>query len=171
MNYHFNLIFFRRFRADKKAKNKSDWPLAQKVYASLLMFFLLKVRLSAHPLEEADNYNLSRNRVEIFPWSLAEWKNTTPLTNWVLQIVLLPYGITLFSNVFHIRQRKREFYYLMELHYSQTQEEHRNKTHRFYYLMELHYSQTQNRPTRSTPPFYYLMELHYSQTSNKMCPL
>ena len=35
---------------------------------------------------------------------------------------------------------------------------------RFYYLMELHYSQTEN--TRSTVwnLFYYLMELHYSQT-------
>ena len=42
---------------------------------------------------------------------------------------------------------------------------------RFYYLMDLHYSQTQEiLQTRSTL-FYYLMDLHYSQTSNKLRPL
>ena len=35
--------------------------------------------------------------------------------------VLLPYGFTLFSNIPHILDQLSTFYYLMDLHYSQTQ--------------------------------------------------
>ena len=39
----------------------------------------------------------------------------------------------------------------------------------FYYLMKLHYSQTNYAILLSFLSFYYLMKLHYSQTSNKLC--
>ena len=42
---------------------------------------------------------------------------------------------------------------------------------RFYYLMDLHYSQTERYIGYDCPLFYYLMDLHYSQTSNKLRPL
>ena len=35
----------------------------------------------------------------------------------------------------------------------------------FYYLMNLHYSQTRIFKASTTYEFYYLMNLHYSQTS------
>ena len=34
------------------------------------------------------------------------------------------------------------FYYLMDLHYSQTNQQYGNIVRKFYYLMDLHYSQT-----------------------------
>ena len=63
------------------------------------------------------------------------------------------------------------FYYLMDLHYSQTYIENRFGRLRFYYLMDLHYSQTNYKNYIKTRLFYYLMDLHYSQTSNKLRPL
>ncbi|MEE1172875.1 MAG: hypothetical protein U0K87_10985, partial [Ruminococcus sp.] len=56
------------------------------------------------------------------------------------------------------------FYYLMELHYSQTRHGFQSKILWFYYLMELHYSQTAVYKHYISGTFYYLMELHYSQT-------
>ena len=41
----------------------------------------------------------------------------------------------------------------------------------FYYLMDLHYSQTTIQSVFFNFEFYYLMDLHYSQTSNKLRPL
>ena len=83
--------------------------------------------------------------------------------------VLLPYEITLFSNsdtpVFTVKA----FYYLMKLHYSQTDAITRPLLLLFYYLMKLHYSQTLWWPRLVWLLFYYLMKLHYSQTSNKLC--
>ena len=35
----------------------------------------------------------------------------------------------------------------------------------FYYLMNLHYSQTRRLGVRAGGGFYYLMNLHYSQTT------
>ncbi len=58
------------------------------------------------------------------------------------------------------------FYYLMELHYSQTWSALQVRELWFYYLMELHYSQTMTVKFGKISEFYYLMELHYSQTLN-----
>ena len=37
-----------------------------------------------------------------------------------------------------------EFYYLIDLHYSQTDKKERGAVYSFYYLIDLHYSQTSN---------------------------
>ena len=57
------------------------------------------------------------------------------------------------------------FYYLMNLHYSQTESIKAGLPDTFYYLMNLHYSQTSNMRKKNFLKFYYLMNLHYSQTS------
>ena len=56
--------------------------------------------------------------------------------------VLLPYEITLLSNRVVSFADMSEFYYLIKLHYSQTETPAAFNTSRFYYLMKLHYSQT-----------------------------
>ena len=79
------------------------------------------------------------------------------------------------------------FYYLIDLHYSQTkqlrgrtektvllpyrftlfsncQSFHR-KYQQFYYLIDLHYSQTAGGFESTITQFYYLIDLHYSQTN------
>ena len=58
------------------------------------------------------------------------------------------------------------FYYLIDLHYSQTAFRWQRVNYMFYYLIDLHYSQTHSSPTAETAEFYYLIDLHYSQTSN-----
>ena len=60
----------------------------------------------------------------------------------------------------------RMFYYLIDLHYSQTNQSSLVLPLRFYYLIDLHYSQTTNSGVMSRYWFYYLIDLHYSQTSN-----
>ena len=57
------------------------------------------------------------------------------------------------------------FYYLMDLHYSQTHAVNLRKSLAFYYLMDLHYSQTDIFKSFQHCLFYYLMDLHYSQTT------
>ena len=61
------------------------------------------------------------------------------------------------------------FYYLIKLHYSQTNLQVFVKMQKFYYLIKLHYSQTVINISSITSTFYYLIKLHYSQTSNKLC--
>ena len=78
--------------------------------------------------------------------------------------VLLPYGFTLFSNIFCFPDDLQKFYYLMDLHYSQTTSRRAFTCSSFYYLMDLHYSQTQKQARCVPAVFYYLMDLHYSQT-------
>ena len=78
--------------------------------------------------------------------------------------VLLPYEITLLSNSRSLNVILILFYYLMKLHYSQTQLFDRYCKIVFYYLMKLHYSQTLSISFLSVLLFYYLMKLHYSQT-------
>ena len=56
--------------------------------------------------------------------------------------VLLPYEITLFSNPCKVDEKVERFYYLMKLHYSQTNLTISLLLLQFYYLMKLHYSQT-----------------------------
>ena len=78
--------------------------------------------------------------------------------------VLLPYRFTLFSNLLcHIRYCV-EFYYLIDLHYSQTFHSQDSSLQAFYYLIDLHYSQTIRKPIPTKNRFYYLIDLHYSQT-------
>ena len=56
------------------------------------------------------------------------------------------------------------FYYLIDLHYSQTLNIMSDLTERFYYLIDLHYSQTSGKAPSCRQEFYYLIDLHYSQT-------
>ena len=103
-----------------------------------------------------------------------------------LSVVLLPYRFTLFSNRgctsllvnkfyylidLHYSQTSffaiasiLLFYYLIDLHYSQTTGQHCGKIFQFYYLIDLHYSQTQWNRAQKQTWFYYLIDLHYSQT-------
>ena len=81
--------------------------------------------------------------------------------------VLLPYGFTLFSNTPPCTVLLFKFYYLMDLHYSQTENQSMIRSEVFYYLMDLHYSQTKLHAALPYPSFYYLMDLHYSQTGIK----
>ena len=78
--------------------------------------------------------------------------------------LLTPYEFTLLSNEFGMTGLGLLFYYLMNLHYSQTTLNLSLPATVFYYLMNLHYSQTQTTIIRDTGSFYYLMNLHYSQT-------
>ena len=78
--------------------------------------------------------------------------------------VLLPYRFTLFSNGRQGMKAFREFYYLIDLHYSQTMMQNSMETVLFYYLIDLHYSQTIILCTVKITEFYYLIDLHYSQT-------
>ena len=58
------------------------------------------------------------------------------------------------------------FYYLIDLHYSQTFRYVFCEAYLFYYLIDLHYSQTKCAIWSALFSFYYLIDLHYSQTSN-----
>ena len=62
--------------------------------------------------------------------------------------------------------RTDKFYYLIDLHYSQTTQLIHRRLLMFYYLIDLHYSQTNDDFNYHTEMFYYLIDLHYSQTSN-----
>ena len=57
------------------------------------------------------------------------------------------------------------FYYLIDLHYSQTHRLQDTEREKFYYLIDLHYSQTWWYTKRELNKFYYLIDLHYSQTT------
>ena len=56
------------------------------------------------------------------------------------------------------------FYYLIDLHYSQTTNRNSKIWLQFYYLIDLHYSQTTHSKTLQNGLFYYLIDSHYSQT-------
>ena len=57
-----------------------------------------------------------------------------------------------------------QFYYLIDLHYSQTHYTYTSTPLSFYYLIDLHYSQTSLNASVQAFTFYYLIDLHYSQT-------
>ena len=82
------------------------------------------------------------------------------------RLVLLPYRFTLFSNTQYCGTRPQKFYYLIDLHYSQTCRTAQILAEEFYYLIDLHYSQTLLLFIVIASPFYYLIDLHYSQTIN-----
>ena len=58
------------------------------------------------------------------------------------------------------------FYYLIDLHNSQTNIDFPVNVFLFYYLIDLHYSQTNIDSPVNVFLFYYLIDLHYSQTAN-----
>ena len=64
------------------------------------------------------------------------------------------------------QQSQRQFYYPINLHYSQTPRDCKRKVQEFYYPINLHYSQTRARKRQAPRRFYYPINLHYSQTSN-----
>ena len=70
-------------------------------------------------------------------YSQTNWYNYTEAAK-----ILLPYEFTLFSNDGEKKGELKKFYYLMNLHYSQTQQFVPVYHFVFYYLMNLHYSQT-----------------------------
>ncbi len=59
--------------------------------------------------------------------------------------------------------KDNQFYYPINLHYSQTALCGAGSRPRFYYPINLHYSQTRARPPAAVG-FYYPINLHYSQT-------
>ena len=81
-----------------------------------------------------------------------------------MQLVSVPYEITLLSNIQYLMLNEREFQYLMKLHYSQTILNTQTENGEFQYLMKLHYSQTVGNIMIDISEFQYLMKLHYSQT-------
>ena len=90
-----------------------------------------------------------------------------------LSVVLLPYRFTLFSNVCHKRNSHERVLlpYRFTLFSNRRLPFHQTLYHchrlnaLFYYLIDLHYSQTGEPPDLSAHTFYYLIDLHYSQTS------
>ena len=78
-------------------------------------------------------------------------------------IVLLPYEFTLLSNYPVACRASREFYYLMNLHYSQTLLIDFVTLSKFYYLMNLHYSQTSNESKRQPlhTAGYFIKQIYY----------
>ena len=72
---------------------------------------------------------------------------------------------TLFSNCTLSKNAQSEFYYLIDLHYSQTWKVDNMTLEEFYYLIDLHYSQTCTLSYALEFGFYYLIDLHYSQTT------
>ena len=78
----------------------------------------------------------------LLPYRFTLFSNT--LDEYKIKIsVLLPYRFTLFSNNMRSILVLKQFYYLIDLHYSQTQLFAQHRAYRFYYLIDLHYSQTQ----------------------------
>ena len=77
-------------------------------------------------------------------------------------LIDLHYSQTIFSAF----RRHNKFYYLIDLHYSQTSISSILSLTSFYYLIDLHYSQTPAGRKEDRQGFYYLIDLHYSQTSN-----
>ena len=68
-------------------------------------------------------------------------------------MVLLPYRFTLFSNEREHSATDEMFYYLIDLHYSQTRWGQSFLVQLFYYLIDLHYSQTIDVETTPTTGF------------------
>ena len=58
----------------------------------------------------------------------------------------------------------RQFYCILNLHYSQTQCRTYPRTHMFYCILNLHYSQTNHKGIYRSAGFYCILNLHYSQT-------
>ena len=107
--------------------------------------------------------DLRRRRWVLLPYGFTLFSNSS-LTWQYFFHVLLPYGFTLFSNHTMNLETVLQFYYLMDLHYSQTCRHDGRPPSPFYYLMDLHYSQTDFGEQTISAGFYYLMDLHYSQT-------
>ena len=59
---------------------------------------------------------------------------------------------------------RQQFYYPIDLHYSQTKNRMQLIPAQFYYPIDLHYSQTYWRLAKYYQAFYYPIDLHYSQT-------
>ena len=80
----------------------------------------------------------------LLPYRFTLFSN--PITNLDRpRAVLLPYRFTLFSNAGTGNTDFSQFYYLIDLHYSQTTTLECSAVTLFYYLIDLHYSQTSNR--------------------------
>ena len=77
----------------------------------------------------------------LLPYRFTLFSNP-PLYNWNCCLVLLPYRFTLFSNGINQWKTRYWFYYLIDLHYSQTTLINLFNSFVFYYLIDLHYSQT-----------------------------
>ena len=105
----------------------------------------------------------STETLVLLPYGFTLFSNTFPSTAYN-NYVLLPYGFTLFSNYSLQTLQSFRFYYLMDLHYSQTHNRSAEKSH----PVLLPYGFTLFSNSRDIASafnsFYYLMDLHYSQT-------
>ena len=99
----------------------------------------------------------------LLPYRFTLFSNRVTV-RYIVERVLLPYRFTLFSNKYNSVGKPFVFYYLIDLHYSQTIQQCKANTTTFYYLIDLHYSQTVKTDSSCTQEFYYLIDLHYSQT-------
>ena len=77
----------------------------------------------------------------LLPYRFTLFSNTAKL-KFTICPVLLPYRFTLFSNLTCVIIVVDKFYYLIDLHYSQTTLILQCSALLFYYLIDLHYSQT-----------------------------
>ena len=103
----------------------------------------------------------------LLPYRFTLFSNSVKISAFEIE-VLLPYRFTLFSNCPSILGLQDLFYYLIDLHYSQTTRVRRRDLLLFYYLIDLHYSQTLPILCSMRFLFYYLIDLHYSQTFVKL---
>ena len=86
--------------------------------------------------------NIEKTLNVLLPYEFTLLSNMNKVFN-SIYIVLLPYEFTLLSNRrLGVRGLGGRFYYLMNLHYSQTRCHKDLSIELFYYLMNLHYSQT-----------------------------
>ena len=79
--------------------------------------------------------------VVLLPYRFTLFSNRVTV-RYIVERVLLPYRFTLFSNKYNSVGKPFVFYYLIDLHYSQTIQQCKANTTTFYYLIDLHYSQT-----------------------------
>ena len=101
----------------------------------------------------------------LLPYRFTLFSNYWP-TTLTSHYVLLPYRFTLFSNLSLSMLLSTKVLLPYRFTLFSNDEEIKVANHRFYYLIDLHYSQTSLGISEIIWLFYYLIDLHYSQTSN-----
>ena len=94
----------------------------------------------------------AREPIVLLPYRFTLFSNERR-SNFTIAFVLLPYRFTLFSNFHPVFGNCQMFYYLIDLHYSQTRKCFRLDKLWFYYLIDLHYSQTYIRDAENCDGF------------------
>nr|DAX10478.1 MAG TPA: hypothetical protein [Bacteriophage sp.] len=99
----------------------------------------------------------------LLPYRFTLFSNLTDGTR-TYSTVLLPYRFTLFSNPLGCNILEREVLLPYRFTLFSNRAGFGKETYQFYYLIDLHYSQTEMFETVRLTKFYYLIDLHYSQT-------